>query len=287
MRPARARRSRSSAITTSTARPRRRCWPGTCAIAGSIPLIHIPDRIFEGYGPNTEAIRMLAGKGATLLVTVDCGTTSLEPLAEARRLGMSVVVIDHHQTGEELPAVDALVNPNRPDDLSGLGHLAAVGLVLVTLVAVNRELRGRGFWTRRTAGTRSARHAAPCGARHGRRRRAVDRAQPRLRRQRPDRDAAPRPCRSHRADGRGAAERPAGSLASRFHARAAHQCGRPDRACRPRRAAAAGRRCLGSRTDRRRTRPPQQRAPRHRADGGSAGRGRGAGLARAWKTRVR
>ena len=108
---------------------------------GLDPLIHIPDRIFEGYGPNVEAVRMLAGKGATLLVTVDCGTTSLEPLAEARRLGMSVVVIDHHQCGDELPDVDALVNPNRPDDLSGLGHLAAVGLVLVTLVAVNRELR--------------------------------------------------------------------------------------------------------------------------------------------------
>src|ERR1700709_2401492 len=114
---------------------------------GLDPLIHIPDRIFEGYGPNSEAIRMLAGKGATLLVTVDCGTTSFEPLAEARRLGMSVVVIDHHQTGDQLPEVDALVNPNRPDDLSGLGHLAAVGLVLVTLVAVNRELRARGFWT--------------------------------------------------------------------------------------------------------------------------------------------
>jgi single-stranded-DNA-specific exonuclease len=114
---------------------------------GLDPLIHIPDRIFEGYGPNVEAVRALAAKGATLLVTVDCGTTSLEPLAEARRLGMSVVVIDHHQCGLDLPEVDALVNPNRPDDLSGLGYLAAVGLTLVTLVAVNRELRARGFWT--------------------------------------------------------------------------------------------------------------------------------------------
>ncbi len=114
---------------------------------GLDPIIHIPDRIFEGYGPNSDAIRKLAGQGATLLICVDCGTTSLEPLAEARRIGMDVVVIDHHQCGDELPVVDALVNPNRPDDLSGLGHLAAVGLVLVTLVAVNRELRARGFWT--------------------------------------------------------------------------------------------------------------------------------------------
>ncbi|SEI00482.1 single-stranded-DNA-specific exonuclease RecJ [Tardiphaga sp. OK245] len=114
---------------------------------GLDPQIHIPDRIFEGYGPNVDAIKTLAGKGATLLVTVDCGTTSFEPLAEAKKLGMSVVVIDHHQTGEELPEVDAVVNPNRLDDISGLGHLAAVGLVLITLVAVNRELRKRGFWT--------------------------------------------------------------------------------------------------------------------------------------------
>jgi single-stranded-DNA-specific exonuclease len=114
---------------------------------GLDPLIHIPDRLFEGYGPNTEAVRALASKGATLLVTVDCGTTSLEPLAAAKRLGMSVVVIDHHQSGDVLPDVDALVNPNRADDLSGLGYLAAVGLTLITLVAVNRELRARGFWS--------------------------------------------------------------------------------------------------------------------------------------------
>ncbi len=115
--------------------------------AGLDPLIHIPDRLFEGYGPNTEAVKALAAKGATLLVTVDCGTASLEPLAEAKKLGMSVVVIDHHQPGDALPEVDALVNPNRADDVSGLGHLAAVGLVFLTLVALNRELRQRGFWT--------------------------------------------------------------------------------------------------------------------------------------------
>ena len=113
---------------------------------GLDPLIHIPDRIFEGYGPNVEAIRSLAERGARLLVTVDCGTTSLEPLAEAKRLGLDTVVIDHHQADEQLP--DAIVvNPNRLDDLSDLGHLAAVGLVFLTIVAVNRELRRRGFWS--------------------------------------------------------------------------------------------------------------------------------------------
>jgi single-stranded-DNA-specific exonuclease len=114
--------------------------------AGLTPIIHIPDRIFEGYGPNVEAIRALAGRGATLLVTVDCGTTSHEPLAEARRLGLETIVIDHHLADEALPDALAVVNPNRLDDLSTLGHLAAVGLVFMTVVAVNRELRTRGFW---------------------------------------------------------------------------------------------------------------------------------------------
>jgi single-stranded-DNA-specific exonuclease len=113
---------------------------------GIAPIVHIPDRIFEGYGPNIEAIRSLAERGAKLLITVDCGTTSLAPLAEARRLGLDVIVIDHHQADEKLP--DALVvNPNRLDDLSGLGHLAAVGLVFLAVVATNRVLRTRGFWS--------------------------------------------------------------------------------------------------------------------------------------------
>jgi single-stranded-DNA-specific exonuclease len=114
---------------------------------GVEPIIHIPDRLFEGYGPNVEAVRALAGKGATLLVTVDCGTTSIEPLAQARALGLDVVVVDHHQADEALPPALAIVNPNRRDDLSGLGHLAAVGLTFMTVVAVNRVLRQRGFWS--------------------------------------------------------------------------------------------------------------------------------------------
>lgn len=109
-------------------------------------LIHIPDRLTEGYGPNNEAIRMLAEKGIGLLVTVDCGTISHEPIAEASRLGLDTIVLDHHQAPETLPDAFAIVNPNRLDDLSGLGHLCAAGVVFMTIVAINRELRRRGFW---------------------------------------------------------------------------------------------------------------------------------------------
>jgi single-stranded-DNA-specific exonuclease len=114
---------------------------------GLDPVIHIPDRLFEGYGPNVEAVRVLAAKGAKVLITVDCGTGSFEPLAEAQRLGLETIVIDHHLADETLPPALAVVNPNRQDDLSKLGHLAAVGLVFMVVVAANRELRSRGFWS--------------------------------------------------------------------------------------------------------------------------------------------
>jgi len=113
---------------------------------GLDPIIHIPDRIFEGYGPNVDAIRSFSERRVTLLVTVDCGVTSLEALAEAKKLGIDTVVIDHHQADERLPDAVAIVDPNRADDLSGLGYLAAVGVVFLTLVALTRELRRRNFW---------------------------------------------------------------------------------------------------------------------------------------------
>lgn len=106
--------------------------------------IYIPDRIFEGYGPNPNAIAQLIERGAQLIVTVDCGSTSHESLAVAKERGIDVVVIDHHQVGEELPPAHALVNPNREDDLSGQGHLSAGGVVFLVLVALQRLLRARG-----------------------------------------------------------------------------------------------------------------------------------------------
>ena len=108
--------------------------------------IYIPDRLFEGYGPNAAAIETLVNEGAKLIVTVDCGTTSHEPLAVARKLGADVVVIDHHQADERLPEVNAVVNPNRQDDISGQGMLCAAGVVFLVLVATTRELRRRGFY---------------------------------------------------------------------------------------------------------------------------------------------
>ena len=112
-------------------------------------VIHIPDRIFEGYGPNNEAIRALREAGAGLLATVDCGTTSAEAIAFAQTLGLGTLVIDHHQAPEALPPALAIVNPNRQDDLSGLGHLCAAGVVYMVLVGLNRALREAGAYAAR------------------------------------------------------------------------------------------------------------------------------------------
>ena len=116
---------------------------------GMDTIVHIPDRVTEGYGPNAEAIAGFAAKGAKLVVTVDCGAVSHEPFEEAARLGLDVIAFDHHQAPETLPRALALVDPNRQDDLSGLGHLAAAGVVYMALVALNRALREAGFWNGR------------------------------------------------------------------------------------------------------------------------------------------
>ncbi len=111
---------------------------------GLDPLCHIPDRIFEGYGPNSAAIDKLIGNGAALLITLDCGTTSFEPVAHAKSRNCDVLILDHHLAADELPLAEALVNPNRPDDISGMGYLCAAGVTFMALVATNRQLRRRG-----------------------------------------------------------------------------------------------------------------------------------------------
>jgi len=111
---------------------------------GLEPQVHIPDRVFEGYGPNVAAMDKLIDSGASLVITLDCGTTSDGPIAHARGRGADVLVIDHHLSDHDLPPATALVNPNRPDDISGLGYLCAAGVTFMVLVAVNRILRQRG-----------------------------------------------------------------------------------------------------------------------------------------------
>ncbi|TRW97635.1 single-stranded-DNA-specific exonuclease RecJ [Paracoccus sp. M683] len=106
------------------------------------PTIYVPDRIDEGYGPNPQAIGMLA-EGHDLIVCVDCGTLSHEALAAAEDRA-DVIVLDHHQGGETLPPALAVVNPNRADEDGALGHLCAAGVVFLTLVQAGRALRGQG-----------------------------------------------------------------------------------------------------------------------------------------------
>ena len=108
---------------------------------GVEPLVYIPDRIFEGYGPNEGAIDQLVEAGTTLIVTIDCGTTSYKAIEHARSRNTDVLVIDHHLLDGELPNANAVVNPNRPDDVSGLGYLCAAGVAFMVLVALNRKLR--------------------------------------------------------------------------------------------------------------------------------------------------
>ena len=111
--------------------------------------MRFPDRLREGYGPNARVLAELAADGCRLVVTLDTGTTAFAPLAEAARLGLEVIVIDHHAAEEALPAALAVVNPNRVDQASPLKHLAAVGVTFVVLVAVTRALRQAGAFADR------------------------------------------------------------------------------------------------------------------------------------------
>ena len=113
---------------------------------GAPVLLHIPDRIDEGYGPNLPALQGLAQKGAGVVVCLDCGILAIDTLGQARDAGIDVIVVDHHIAEPELPAAVAVVNPNRLDEAPGFGHLAACGVTFVTLVAVNRALRAKGWF---------------------------------------------------------------------------------------------------------------------------------------------
>lgn len=114
--------------------------------------VYIPDRITEGYGPTSPAMLRLRAEGIGLVVTVDCGTTAFEPLEAAGEAGLDVIVVDHHVAEPALPRAVSVINPNRLDDTSGQGALAAVGVSFLFAIATNRMLRDTGWYT--TSGRR-------------------------------------------------------------------------------------------------------------------------------------
>jgi single-stranded-DNA-specific exonuclease len=116
------------------------------ASVGLPTRLYIPDRLTEGYGPGVGAIERLHGEGITLVITVDCGVNAFAALERAASLGLDVIVVDHHQPPPRLPPAIAQINPNRADDDSGLGHLAAVGVAFLLVVATNRALREAGWY---------------------------------------------------------------------------------------------------------------------------------------------
>lgn len=109
--------------------------------------LYVPDRMREGYGPNTAAMQALAAEGIKLVICVDCGTTAHEPLKVAKDAGIDVIVLDHHASEPALPPAIAVVNPNRIDEDSEYGYLAAVGVTYLFVVAVNRGLRTAGYYS--------------------------------------------------------------------------------------------------------------------------------------------
>ncbi len=102
---------------------------------GIVPTIYIPDRQKEGYGPNKKALKSLKDQGINLVITVDCGITSFDELDYAKEINLDVIVVDHHVPEARLPNAIALVNPNRIDDPTNLGMLAAVGVSFMLIGA--------------------------------------------------------------------------------------------------------------------------------------------------------
>ena len=107
---------------------------------------HIPNRFTEGYGPNKEVFKKFSQDNVKLVFTVDCGTMSFSEMEFAKEEGLDVIVLDHHQPEAKYPDVFAFINPNRFDDVSQLGYLAAVGVSFMFLVSLNRKLRSENWF---------------------------------------------------------------------------------------------------------------------------------------------
>jgi single-stranded-DNA-specific exonuclease len=120
------------------------------AAVGHALHLYVPDRVKEGYGPTKEAFQALKDIGSELVITVDCGATTMDAVTHANKINLDVIVVDHHLMSDDCPPAAALINPNHPDDTSACGHMAAAGVTFVLLVALNREGRRRGLLTSET-----------------------------------------------------------------------------------------------------------------------------------------
>lgn len=109
--------------------------------------VYIPGRLTEGYGPNTEALQTLKDDGAQIVILLDCGTTAFDIVQSGRDMGLDILILDHHEAEDRIPAANHLVNPKRKDDTSGLSMLAAVGVTFMACVGLNKKLREHGFYT--------------------------------------------------------------------------------------------------------------------------------------------
>ncbi|MCX8018358.1 MAG: DHH family phosphoesterase, partial [Rhodocyclaceae bacterium] len=127
------------------------CAVGLRALAalGATVDFLVPNRFETGYGLSPEVARLAAARRPDVLVTVDNGIASVEGVAEARRLGMQVIITDHHLPGEELPAADAIVNPNQPGCPFASKAIAGVGVMFYVMLALRAELRRRGHFVAR------------------------------------------------------------------------------------------------------------------------------------------
>lgn len=107
---------------------------------------YIPNRLSEGYGVNREAVSHLASKGVRLIITVDCGITAVDEVRYASQLGVDVIITDHHECKEEIPAAVAVVDPHRKDCPYPFKDLAGVGVALKVVMALGGEKRSRALF---------------------------------------------------------------------------------------------------------------------------------------------